>query len=322
MTAVSIIVPVFNTAAFVGAGLDSLLAQDFEDYEIIAINDASNDGSERILADYAARDSRLRIITLQSSSGPSVCRNRGLDAAKGEYVWCVDSDDLVNPGALRYLHSTAVAKQADVVAFNGERFSAQMPDQIIYEHAKPQGPITGEAWITHLSAIRELRHYVWLMFCRRSLLNVHCIRFPEKILHEDIPWVTETYLRAQRLVYADRALYRYRVSGHSITGSTDDAYLARRIESYFTVLPLLRAQIERIPMQPSTRRCLQSEAVAQVVQVDKLIDQLRDKNTRATLRKRCRTEGFWQAAWGDAVNFKRKRQIVAILLRQWRHALL
>ncbi len=321
MTAVSIIIPVFNTAAFVGACLDSLLAQDFADFEIIAVNDASTDDSERLLTDYAARDPRLRIITLQSSSGPSVCRNRGLDAATGEYVWCVDSDDLVKPGALTYLHTTAVAEQADVVVFNGARFSEQMPDQNIYAHATPQGTITGEAWITHLSAIRELRHYVWLMFCRRTLLDAHRIRFPEKILHEDIPWVTETYLRAQRLVYADRVLYRYRMSGHSITGSTDDAHLVRRIESYFTVLPLLRAQIESIPMQPLTRRCLRSEAVAQVVQVDKLIDQLCDKIVQTALRKRCLAKGFWLAAWHDAVNFKRKRQIAAILLRQWRYAL-
>jgi CDP-glycerol glycerophosphotransferase len=319
VTAVSIVVPVFNTASYLPACIDSLLAQDFADFEIIAVNDASTDGSADILVEYAVRDARIRVFTLAADGnrGPSACRNRALDEAIGEYVWCVDSDDLVMPGALAYLYGEAKRKNADIVAFNGERFSAQSTREAIYARAIAQGPISGEAWIVHLSAVREMRHYVWLMFCRRGLLDAHHLRFPESILHEDIPWVTETYLRAARLVYVDRVLYRYRMSAHSITGSTEDGYFVRRIESYFTVLPLLRAQIDKIPMQPATRRCLQSEAVAQVVQVDKLIDQLNDKNIRAVLRERCRRERFWQAAWRDAVNWKRKRQIASIVLKQW-----
>ncbi len=318
MTAVSVIIPVHNTAAFVGACLDSLLAQDFTDVEIIAIDNASTDGSAAILADYAARDSRVKVIRRSAAAnGPSVSRNAGLEAAQGEYIWFVDADDLVQPGALGHLYAVAREADADIVAFNGERFSAQSSGERIYEHATPEGAMTGEAWIVQLSTNRELRHYVWLMFCRRRLLTEHRVRFPENILHEDIPWVTETLLRARRLTYTARVLYRYRQSTTSITGNVDDAHLVRRIESYFTVLPLLRAQIDSIAMQPATRRCLQSEAVAQVVQVDKLINQLRSGATKKILRQRCRDQRFWQAAWRDALNFKRKRQLAAIVIRQW-----
>jgi glycosyltransferase involved in cell wall biosynthesis len=96
MTRVSVIIPVYNAAARIGRTLDSVFAQHFTDFEIIAVNDGSTDNSERVLADYA---DRLKIIT-QKNRGPSAACNAGARAACGDYLAFLDDDDIWMPEML------------------------------------------------------------------------------------------------------------------------------------------------------------------------------------------------------------------------------
>ena len=91
---VSVIVPVYNAAAFLGRGVDSILAQNFRDFELILVDDGSKDDSGAICDKYAERDHRVRVIH-QENAGVSVARNAGLKVARGEWVTFVDSDDMV-----------------------------------------------------------------------------------------------------------------------------------------------------------------------------------------------------------------------------------
>lgn len=90
---VSIITPVYNAAAFLNQTIDSVLGQTFTNFEYILINDKSTDNSLEILEAYQAKDSRIKVITLQENSGAAIARNTGLAAAAGRYIAFIDSDD-------------------------------------------------------------------------------------------------------------------------------------------------------------------------------------------------------------------------------------
>ena len=111
---VSVVIPVYNVEGYLRECLDSVLAQTFTDFEVVCIDDGSTDASPAILADYAAKDKRVRVFR-QENSGPSRARNLGLSHATGAYVCFVDSDDGLAPNALERLVSVAKKHGSDVV---------------------------------------------------------------------------------------------------------------------------------------------------------------------------------------------------------------
>lgn len=118
MKKISLLVAVYNTRPFLGRCLDSLLGQTHRDVEIICVDDASDDGSWEVLGTYAARDPRVRIMRQPANRGQAVARNRALQAATGDYVTMVDSDDWLAPDALE--RAVAVFEQwaqTDAVLF-------------------------------------------------------------------------------------------------------------------------------------------------------------------------------------------------------------
>lgn len=100
----SIIIPVYNVASYLRVCLDSVLAQSYKDWEVICIDDGSNDGSGRILDEYGVSDSRIRVFHIQNG-GVSQARNFGLKKAQGEYVGFIDGDDAVAQDWLKIAHS-------------------------------------------------------------------------------------------------------------------------------------------------------------------------------------------------------------------------
>ena len=111
---ISIIVPVYNVEQYLRRCLDSIAAQTFTDWECILIDDGSPDNSGAICDEYAAKDERFRVIH-QKNAGVSAARNAGLDAARGEWIGFVDSDDWVDAEMLSSLYNTAIQQNAEVV---------------------------------------------------------------------------------------------------------------------------------------------------------------------------------------------------------------
>ena len=110
---VSIIIPVYNVAKWLPECLDSVLNQDWEvgkDYEVLCVNDGSTDNSPEILQSY---ESKGITVVNKENSGVSSTRNLGIDLAKGEYIWMVDSDDFIAPHVLPKMYQYAVEKQID-----------------------------------------------------------------------------------------------------------------------------------------------------------------------------------------------------------------
>src|SRR3954469_20095634 len=102
---ISVVVPMYNVESFLAPCLDSLLAQTLDDLEVLMVDDGSTDGSTAIAEDYARRDDRFRLI-VQENGGLSKARNTGIDAATGEFLAFLDSDDLLPENAYGLLLGT------------------------------------------------------------------------------------------------------------------------------------------------------------------------------------------------------------------------
>jgi glycosyltransferase involved in cell wall biosynthesis len=134
---ISIIIPNFNKASFITETLDSLLAQTFSDWEAIIIDDCSTDNSLTIINGYLIKDTRFHLIKNSTNSGGSYSRNRGLDAAKGEYLIFLDSDDILTPNCLELRYSSIFDTAYNLVVFPMGTFYKEFGDSLSQWRPKP-----------------------------------------------------------------------------------------------------------------------------------------------------------------------------------------
>lgn len=121
----SFVVPVYNAAQYLPECLDSLLAQDISDYEIICVNDGSRDASPEILRQYAAEHGNIRVIN-KENGGVVSARNAGLSAAQGDFIWFVDADDFLLPNILGFLRNKAAETACDRLIVGGYQFTDRL----------------------------------------------------------------------------------------------------------------------------------------------------------------------------------------------------
>lgn len=114
MPKISVIIPVYNTAKYLSDCLDSVIAQTFQDIEIICVNDGSTDNSGEILATYAARDKRIRVIN-QENQGVVSTRNNGIKNANADLIFPLDSDDYIAPNALEKMYAAIMSGSGDII---------------------------------------------------------------------------------------------------------------------------------------------------------------------------------------------------------------
>ena len=124
----SIIVPVYNAEKTIRHCLDSILAQQFKDFEIIIINDGSTDNTLDILDEYSNKDTRIKLYSFDNS-GVSITRQRGIALSTGEYLLFVDSDDSIKSELLQNLYTTIVEfNSPDII-----RYQASLINDAIYK---------------------------------------------------------------------------------------------------------------------------------------------------------------------------------------------
>ncbi len=316
---VSIIIPVYNAGASIDACLASISSQDCGDIEIIVVDDGSTDDSAAGLKVWAGRDPRLVILShpQNANRGVAATRNLGLQHAHGDYIWFVDADDRVKPGAVANLLSMAKNHGSDIVAFNGDEFVLGVAVGRIYRQPKPLTVVTGEAWVKLSCEQKEFPHLVWLRFYRRAFLEACGLQFKEGIVHEDIGWITEGDLRAPRFIYIDRALYEYQRHEQSITGSSSETSLLRRAEGLLEVVAQLRDINLRVPMSVATRNLLRAELVGQGLQVDRLRQHIHTPERRQRIDQQIKAANLWRSLWRDATRLTRKRQLLQVMWREF-----
>lgn len=232
--AVSVVIPVYNVEAFLVECVDSVLNQTMQDFEIILVDDGATDSSGRMCDAYGRQDPRIRVIH-QPNGGLSAARNTGLDAAKGGYVYFLDSDDYIVPHALESLRGMAEKERSDVVFFDASVFfTGCEPDPKVYryERSREYGTKNGRQLLLELLDTDEYRTAVPLMLLRRDYMTRHHLRFRSGILHEDELFTFYVYHADGRIAHCHEALYARRMRPASImTGSS----MRRHYDSFYDI---------------------------------------------------------------------------------------
>ena len=238
MPQISVIVPVYKVEKYLHECVDSILAQTFRDFELILVDDGSPDNCGAICDEYAAKDSRIRVIH-QENQGLSGARNSGIDIARGEYITFVDSDDRIDRRYLEILIA-AVKDGADVTVCRHREFSDE--DHLTqWEGECPFHCFDPEAALIKLyEGSAQVPVNAWGKLFRRKLIGDS--RFPVGRLHEDQAFTPCILYRAEKIVSCDAVLYHYRVNPQSITRNT---FSVRRYDDLWAIENCIRFFCER-----------------------------------------------------------------------------
>ena len=213
----TVVIPVYNTEDYLPACLDSVLAQTQKEIEVILVDDGSTDGSLDIELDYAARDPRVRVIQ-QSNLRQGTARNRGLSEARGEFVYFMDSDDLIVPEHFETCYRACRENDLDFVTFETIGFvddpdidRSELFSEICDRRGKIEaGVFDGPSYWTRYFPERLIPFICWLEYFDRSFLLENDLQFVEGIYFEDNDWIVRVFMAAKRIQYMPLRLHRYR----------------------------------------------------------------------------------------------------------------
>jgi len=232
--AVSVVAPRYKSEAHLAECLDSVLAQTFTDFEVIVVDDGSTDSSVEKASVYTKLDDRVRVET-QENAGPGIARNRGIECARGEYLYFLDSDDFCDEHLLESAVGHAKATGADVVAFPYMRFDMRvnvpvrawwcLPPERVYEGVR--------SWRDFPDNLFETFHnLVWNKLFRKSLIDDHGIRFSDLYLTEDLMFTAQALLRARGIATFPEPLVYHREGTGANTMSNKDRHPFDFIEAF------------------------------------------------------------------------------------------
>lgn len=261
MKQISVILPFYNAAPYLDRTLRNIISEQFGDmpaqeWELIAINDGSTDGGEKIVDGYCSRYPGNVVLLNWPNQGVSAARNAGIDAASGEFIYFMDSDDLLLPGALGLLLGIARAESADMMRFG---FRTITPEEYtsFANTVSERAPSMDKATIRLFSGLefadttRGMLEYknlwsVWSGLFRADFLKRNGIRFIEGLhVGEDSIFTWECLLADPRMAVVDEDLYLYQSRPDNVTNNTATSHMIRREGSLRMLHEKQRQLLER-----------------------------------------------------------------------------
>ena len=218
MKLISVIIPVYNVAPFLPQCLDSIIAQTHTNMEIICVDDCSSDDCRKILREYEKKDARFKIIFNEQNIGAALTRNVGMDVAKGEYVYFMDSDDWIEADYLENMLATIERVKTDIVLnLNIVQETPERSQPYDYADNVKIDP-DGEFWDRE-KVIISSPCLLWARLYKREFLEKHHLRLSamrttcdDFIFH----YISNVYTDKTYLFYG--SVYHYRLHSGSITG--------------------------------------------------------------------------------------------------------
>lgn len=225
MKKISVIVPVYNVEDYIEECLDSILSQDEKDIEVVCVNDGSTDDSLKLLEEYRRKDNRIIIIS-QENKGLAEARNSGIKAAKGEYIFFLDSDDKLAECALSKLYRTAVNENVPVVTFEialqydiDVQESKKNIDRYYTKSKDYTGKRKGKDQFVLFMKNDDYCDSAGMIFVNREWLKKKNIGFYPYIFFEDALFSLRCHIEAKEIYHLAEKLYIYRIRGNSIMQS-------------------------------------------------------------------------------------------------------
>lgn len=203
----SIVIPVYNVKEYLAECLDSILAQDFDDYELILVDNGSTDGSDGICQEYAEKYPEIVKVDRCEKWGAAAVRNYGARLARGEYLWFIDSDDYIEKGAMWKLVETAEATGADAVVMAVRRVYEDGHEDILTAVDTTKAGWRDRYVMYGLAPYQNLyRRDFWMKY----------FEFPEGMIHEDMAIISTAVLYTDKIAFVEEPLYNYRQRAGSV----------------------------------------------------------------------------------------------------------
>lgn len=229
----------FNVAPYVEQAVQSVLQQDFRDFELIIVDDASTDGTRDILQNLAGLDSRIRLFLKEQNEGLAVARNLGIAQAQGEWVTFLDADDLYDTSMIRKAYDLAHRTQAHMVLW----------DYVVFKNEKDIGPLKQRR--SELETIDPSnRHsllkrpaFAWTRLVKRSCLETLNIQFPHGLTYQDVPVHWKLVTQLDKIALLPERLACYRQQPNATTAGQ-----GMKRADYFTVLDQVDAYLTKAQM--------------------------------------------------------------------------
>lgn len=206
----SVILPIYNVEKYLRQCLESVVRQSLKEIEIICVNDGSTDHCVDIINEFAAQDDRVKVIN-KENGGLGAARNTGLDAASGEYIWFVDSDDLIASEACEKIYTLGHDNNSDVILMDVGLFWSKVDPILDFLDTKKYKLMAKEGNFRIEDAPWILQtHSVWSRVYRREFLLSNGIRNPEQRFGEDMLYSYMVAVYAERMIILPEKLYYYR----------------------------------------------------------------------------------------------------------------
>lgn len=238
----SVIVPIYNVEIYLPQCIESILAQTYENVELILVDDGSTDSSGRIAEEYAKKHSDRILCIHQENRGLSGARNAGLKKADGEYLAFVDSDDYIDSGMLEEMISSMTLYHADAATcgryneyengFSSTAFTTDSPEMLTFKD-----------WMRRMLVWDKVDIAAW-----DKVYRVSCwegIFFPEGQNNEDMSTIPVVLARAEKIIHVGRPMYHYRKRSGSITTS----YSKKKVEDFYKALTDIRNYVVNAGME-------------------------------------------------------------------------
>ncbi|WP_206214570.1 glycosyltransferase [Adlercreutzia sp. ZJ242] len=209
------VLTVYNMEECLAECLESLARQDYEDYEVVCVDDGSTDRSGEIIGRYAERFADLTCVC-QENAGPAAARNKGMEAARGEYVVMLDADDLLDSSFLRMMAGRAVESQADVIVCRSNEFNHmtgvwhKSPWTIRADLCPRASVFSGRDMGGDV--FRCFAGWPWDKLFRADFIRDNRLCFPDLRNSEDLCFVYEALAKAQRISVVDQVLIHHRTN--------------------------------------------------------------------------------------------------------------
>lgn len=251
MEKVSVIVPVYNGEKHLRQCVESIMAQDYKNLEILLINDGSTDGSALLCEQLRQQDRRVRVVHKVKNEGLGAARNTSLEVATGDYIVFVDADDWIDPNHVSDLHELLTRTRSDVAISNFTQYYEETGQFNLHIGVDDyyEAVYSPEEWFAFQYGVGHnisLCFTVpWSKMYKKSLFEY--ILYPTDGFGEDDRTTWKTYLAANRIAYMHRSSLIYRVNAGSMTQTADQATIfstapvAERLE----VLGLLGFDLSR-----------------------------------------------------------------------------
>lgn len=241
---VSVIIPIYNAHDYLHTCLDSILSQTLKGIEVICVDDESTDDSLEILKEYAQSDSRIRVLH-QKNGGAGAARNYGMQYATGEYLSILDCDDFFEPDMLEKSYQEAKEKNADIIVFGCDFYDneSQAYRPCTYSINRKLLPKTNvfSAYDVPKDLFKLFVGWSWDKLFRTDFVRQHNLLFQEQRTTNDMLFVFNGLLRAQRIAVMDSIFAHHRRGVESLSVTREKSW-----HCFYDALMALREEMHKI----------------------------------------------------------------------------